>query len=84
MTLHELEVLQRSISGINGISEVMDFIRTYRSDPALREQNPDVSDYIHIQSINLRLGYALSALSELANNEAINVNVANLENGGES
>lgn len=84
MTLDELELMQRSIGGINGISEVMDFIRMYKSDPALRERNPDVSDYIHIQSIELRLGFALSALSEMANNEAVNVNVENLRVGGES
>ncbi|MBT3011221.1 MAG: hypothetical protein KME41_05785 [Candidatus Thiodiazotropha sp. (ex Lucina pensylvanica)] len=83
MTLDELEVLQRSICGINGISEVMEFIRVYKSDSATREQNPGVSDYIHIQSIELRLGYALSALSQLANNEAINVNVENLTAGGD-
>ncbi|MEW8050056.1 MAG: hypothetical protein AB2809_06720 [Candidatus Thiodiazotropha sp.] len=84
MTLDELELMQRSLSGINGISEVLEFIRVYKSDLATREQNPSVSHYIHIQSIELRFGYAINALSEMANNEAVNVNVANLKNGGES
>lgn len=84
MTLDEFELMQRSLSGINGISEVMDFIRTYQSDPAFREQNPGVSHYIHIQSIGLKLGYAINALSQLALDEAVNVNVANLKDWGES
>ncbi|MEW8115265.1 MAG: hypothetical protein AB2748_19845 [Candidatus Thiodiazotropha endolucinida] len=83
MTMDELEVLQRSLCGINGISEVMEFIRIYKSDLATREENPGVSHYIHIESIELRLGYAINALSELANNEAINVNTENLTVGGE-
>ncbi|MEW8481932.1 MAG: hypothetical protein AB2669_13620 [Candidatus Thiodiazotropha endolucinida] len=84
MTLDELEIMQRSLGGINGISEVMEFMRVYQSDPVLRERNPDVPYYIHTQSIGLRLGYAINALSELANNEAINVNVENLNKWGES
>ncbi|MEW8188932.1 MAG: hypothetical protein AB2766_06495 [Candidatus Thiodiazotropha endolucinida] len=84
MTLDELELMQRSLNGINGISEVMDFFRLYRLDPATREQNPAVAYYIHLNSIENRLGDALSTLSTMANNVASNINVANLKDGGAS
>ncbi|MCG7923062.1 MAG: hypothetical protein N0C81_03190 [Candidatus Thiodiazotropha lotti] len=84
MTLEELEMMQRSLNGINGISEVLDFMRLYQKDRATRERNPDVAHYIHVNSIDLRLRDALSTLSTLACSEAININVENLMEGAES
>lgn len=84
MTLEELVLMQRSLNGINGISEVMDFMRLYQNDRAIREQNPDVAHYIHVNSIDLRLRDALSTLSTMACGEAININVENLMEGAES
>ncbi|MCU7863656.1 MAG: hypothetical protein KZQ92_06730 [Candidatus Thiodiazotropha sp. (ex Lucinoma borealis)] len=78
MTVAELELIQRTLGGINGISEVMEFIRVYQSDLALRERNPDVSHYIRMQCINRSLGYAINTLSQLAVNEASNINITNL------
>ncbi|MCG8085586.1 MAG: hypothetical protein JAZ13_07705 [Candidatus Thiodiazotropha taylori] len=84
MTLKELVLMQRSLNGINGISEVMDFMALYQKDRALREQNPGVADYIHVDSINLCLRDALSTLSTLACSEALNINVENLMEESES
>ncbi|MCG7932137.1 MAG: hypothetical protein N0E44_19065 [Candidatus Thiodiazotropha lotti] len=84
MTLKELEMMQRTLNGINGISEVMDFMALYQKDRALRERNPGVADYIHVDSINLCLRDAISTLSTMACSEAININVENLMEGAES
>ncbi|MET0063205.1 MAG: hypothetical protein ABW176_13015 [Candidatus Thiodiazotropha endolucinida] len=84
MKMDELEVIQRSLIGIEAISEAMSFFRQYKTDPALREENPGLPNYINTDSINYRLGEALSALSSLATNTAVNVRVENLRAGGES
>ncbi|MCG8085505.1 MAG: hypothetical protein JAZ13_07285 [Candidatus Thiodiazotropha taylori] len=84
MTLKELEMMQRSLNGINGISEILDFMRLYEKDGAIKERNQDVADYIHVDSIDLRLRDALSILSTLACSEAIKINVESLMEGAES
>ncbi|MCU7870358.1 MAG: hypothetical protein KZQ98_17815 [Candidatus Thiodiazotropha sp. (ex Lucinoma borealis)] len=82
MTMEELELMQRSLNGINGICEIMDFLRLYKMDLALREENPTVSHYIHMDSIDHSLGDALSALSLMATIRASNINVPNPKEEG--